>query len=92
MIGGPSGSGKSTLVELLTGLNLPNSGQILIDNIDLKDCDKKKWLNGIGFVGKKNILLINQLKKTFLMVFKVLQMKCIKKLLKFLEHLIFRRK
>ena len=41
IISGPSGSGKSTLVELLTGLNLPSFGQILIDDVDLKKCKKK---------------------------------------------------
>ena len=38
---------------------------------------------------KKIFFLINQLKKIFLMVIKELQMKCMKKPLKFLEHLIF---
>lgn len=66
IISGPSGSGKSTLVELLTGLNLPSSGQILIDNIDLKKCNKKQWLNGIGFVGQKNILFNKSIKENIL--------------------------
>ena len=66
MISGPSGTGKSTLVELLTGLNLPNSGQILIDDIDLKECNKKEWLNGIGFVGQKNILFNKSIKENIL--------------------------
>ena len=81
MIGGPSGSGKSTLVELLTGLNLPNSGQILIDNIDLKDCDKKmvKWN---WFCWPKNILLINQLKENILDGFQSASNEMYKKALK----------
>tara|TARA_B100000989_G_scaffold281508_1_gene245809 strand:+ start:6053 stop:7807 length:1755 start_codon:yes stop_codon:yes gene_type:complete len=66
IISGPSGSGKSTLVELLTGLNLPNSGKILIDDIDLSNCNKKDWLNAIGFVGQKNTLFNKSIKENIL--------------------------
>jgi phospholipid/cholesterol/gamma-HCH transport system ATP-binding protein len=36
---GTSGSGKSTLLRHLIGLNRPYSGQILIENTDIADCD-----------------------------------------------------
>ncbi|MBB1214138.1 ATP-binding cassette domain-containing protein, partial [Klebsiella pneumoniae] len=32
---GPSGSGKSTLLHLLGGVDVPTSGQALIDNTDI---------------------------------------------------------
>jgi putative ABC transport system ATP-binding protein len=32
---GPSGSGKSTLLGVIAGLDRPNSGQVLIDGIDI---------------------------------------------------------
>jgi len=32
---GPTGSGKSTLIQLLNGLLLPTSGQVLVDGVDL---------------------------------------------------------
>ncbi|MZP28285.1 ATP-binding cassette domain-containing protein [Heliobacterium undosum] len=34
-LAGPSGSGKSTLLTLLGGLNRPDSGELIIDGIDL---------------------------------------------------------
>ncbi len=38
-ITGPSGCGKSTLINLLGGLDVPTSGKILIDGINLADMD-----------------------------------------------------
>ncbi len=39
-ITGPSGSGKSTLLALLAGLDLPSSGRVLIDGVDLASLDE----------------------------------------------------
>ncbi len=40
-ITGPSGSGKSTLLGLLAGLDLPSSGQVLLDGVALAELDEE---------------------------------------------------
>ncbi|KHN00394.1 ABC transporter B family member 26, chloroplastic [Glycine soja] len=50
---GLSGSGKSTLVNLLLRLYEPTNGQILIDDIPLKDLDIMWWRERVGFVGQE---------------------------------------
>ena len=51
-IKGPSGSGKSTLLSLLGTLDNPDSGDILINDINLNDCDDFSDIrnNHIGFI------------------------------------------
>lgn len=51
---GPSGSGKTTMIELIAGLQLPDSGTVLVDGLDIthmgrKDGDKYR-LNVLGMV------------------------------------------
>jgi ABC-type bacteriocin/lantibiotic exporter with double-glycine peptidase domain len=49
IVGAP-GSGKSTLVKLLLGLELPDSGRVLIDDIDLRRLQPSLYRGRMGIV------------------------------------------
>ena len=53
---GAVGSGKSTLLRLLDGLYLPNEGDILLDNIDLRQIDPLDIRRDTGFMGQDPFL------------------------------------
>jgi ATP-binding cassette subfamily B protein/subfamily B ATP-binding cassette protein MsbA len=58
---GKSGAGKSTIIDLLLRLFDPTSGQILVDNIDLKDISIKSWREKIGIVNQDIFLFHNNI-------------------------------
>lgn len=47
---GPSGAGKTTITDLIIGLLQPDSGQIEIDGVDLREIDQRAWRRNIGYV------------------------------------------
>lgn len=53
---GASGSGKSTLFQLLLNLYEPDSGEILIDNINYKECNLNSWREKIIYIQQESPL------------------------------------
>ncbi len=51
---GLSGAGKSTLISLLDKFYLPDSGQILLDGVNIEDMDTQYLREHIGLVLQKN--------------------------------------
>jgi ABC-type multidrug transport system fused ATPase/permease subunit len=49
-ITGPSGGGKSTLADMITGMNKPVSGSILVDGTELSDENIRSWRKRIGYI------------------------------------------
>uniref|UniRef100_A0A0V0J9P1 Multidrug resistance protein 1 n=1 Tax=Schistocephalus solidus TaxID=70667 RepID=A0A0V0J9P1_SCHSO len=53
---GPSGSGKSTIVQLIQRHYDVNQGQVLIDNVDIRDLDVKWLREQMGVVSQEPVL------------------------------------
>lgn len=54
IIAGSSGAGKSTVLNLLGGMDIPTSGDLIVDNVNISSFNKKQLTNyrkdDIGFV------------------------------------------
>jgi ATP-binding cassette subfamily B protein/ATP-binding cassette subfamily C protein len=57
-ITGVSGGGKSTLLDIIIGLNKPNSGTITVDGKPLNDSNIRTWRSKIGYI-PQNIYLFD---------------------------------
>ena len=59
---GPVGSGKSTLLELIVRNYDPMSGEILIDNLNLKNHNKNNIRENISYVPQTTFLFSDTIK------------------------------
>ena len=53
VIKGKSGSGKSTFLKVLAALEMPTSGQISLDGVDMSGVQKKAWRKRVLYVSQK---------------------------------------
>ncbi|RLE45415.1 ABC transporter ATP-binding protein [Candidatus Woesearchaeota archaeon] len=60
---GPAGSGKTTLMKLLTRLYDVDSGQILIDGVDIRNLDFETLRKNIGMIEQDIILFSGTVKQ-----------------------------
>lgn len=47
---GPNGAGKTTLIKMITGMYVPQKGDVLIDGVSTKDIDLESWHKELGLV------------------------------------------
>ena len=62
---GQSGGGKTTLINLLLGFEKPSDGEILVDNVDLKN-NLQNWYDLISYVPQDTFLFNDTIRKNIL--------------------------
>ncbi|CDZ23910.1 ABC transporter transmembrane region [[Clostridium] cellulosi] len=60
---GPTGCGKSSLVQLIPRLYDVDSGEVLVDDVNVKDYSLKNLRDGVGIVFQKNVLFSGTIKE-----------------------------
>ncbi len=63
---GPIGSGKSTLLRLLSGLYWAQTGQVSLDNMDLKQIDRAVLAQHVGYLQQEHRLFQGTLRENLL--------------------------
>jgi ABC-type multidrug transport system fused ATPase/permease subunit len=64
---GTSGGGKSTVVQLLMRFFHPAEGEILINDVNLRDLKYKDWTNRIGFVTQEPYIFPDSVRNNLLL-------------------------
>ena len=59
---GKIGSGKSTLLKLILNLYEPNSGSVLVDNVDIRQIDTVDLRRSVGMVPQEPFLFMGSIK------------------------------
>ena len=63
---GPTGSGKTTLVNLIPAFYKANGGEVLVDGININDCDPAALRQRIGIVPQKAVLFQGTIRENLL--------------------------
>lgn len=67
-ITGTNGTGKTTIVDLILRLHSPTKGEILLDNIDVKEIDKNLYLKEISVLNQESYLFNLSIRENFNLV------------------------
>ncbi len=67
-LAGLSGSGKSTIIKLLVGLYRPQSGLVLINDLDASSVDIEAWRKNIGYVSQDTQLFAGTIRENLLFI------------------------
>lgn len=62
---GTNGSGKTTIINLILRLYCPTKGEILIDDIDINNIDKKSYLSQISILNQDTYLFNISIRENF---------------------------
>lgn len=60
---GRNGIGKSTILKLILNLSLPDCGEVLLNNISIRDYDNEFIRKTIGYVGQSGVLISGTLRE-----------------------------
>lgn len=63
---GSTGSGKTSLVQMIPRLYDADEGQVLVDNVDVKDYSIRNLRKGVGMVLQKNVLFSGTIEENLL--------------------------
>lgn len=76
---GKSGQGKSTIFNLLTRVFEPIEGEILLDNINIKELTEENFRKNISIIRQEPFIFNRTIKENFLLIDKNLTLKNIRK-------------
>ena len=62
---GESGAGKTTAVDIILGLLVPQSGDILIDGVDIRS-DMHGWLSQVGYIPQMIFMMDGSIRENIL--------------------------
>jgi len=63
---GESGSGKSTIADLVLGLQIPDEGEVLIDDVSISDLKQNSFRERIGYVPQDPLLFHTSIRENLL--------------------------